>query len=324
MPKSQYRFDPESIRFEKQNSPSRKRILFILGFIVTAMLTGFAAYWLFFRFVNSPKESELLHENDALKANYELMEKKLENINAALEDIQNRDDNLYRFLLNADPLPNELRNSGLGGINKYIHLEQLPQATIIKNTAERLDQMLKKAYVQSKSLDEIEELANKRKEMLTSTPAIMPIRKELLRTPPSGYGMRLHPIYGIYKMHKGMDFAVPSGSDIFATGDGIVTKVQKKRSGYGIYVVIKHNYGGYETLYAHMIRAKAKVGDKVKRGDIIGYVGSTGTSTAPHVHYEVRKNGKILNPINYYFNDLSPEEYEKIIHETNNSVQSFD
>lgn len=324
MPKSQYRFDPESVRFEKEGSPLRKRILFMLSFVITALFTGFLAFWLFSRFVDSPKERELQHENEALKANYELMDRKLDNINAILKDLQNRDDNLYRFLLSSDPLPQEIRNSGLGGINKYKYLEQLPEATIVKNTAEHLDKMLKKVYVQSKSLDEIEELANRRKMMLTSIPAIMPIRKELLRTPPSGFGLRLHPIYGIYKKHTGMDFSVPSGSDIFATGDGVVTKVRKKRTGYGIHVMIKHNYGGYETLYAHMIRAKAKVGDKVKRGDVIGYVGSTGTSTAPHVHYEVRKNGKILNPINFYFNDLSPEEYEKIIHETNSSVQSFD
>lgn len=324
MPESQYRFDPESVCFERQNSTSRRKILLALGFIVTAILTGFVTFWLFSRFVNTPKESNLINENEALKANYELLKKKLDNLNAVLQDIQNRDDNLYRFLLNSDPLPNELRNSGMGGINRYKHLEQLPNAELVKKTTEQLDRLLKKTYVQSKSLDEIEALANKRKEMLTSVPAIMPIRKELLRTPPSGYGMRLHPIYNIYKMHTGMDFAVPSGSDIFATGDGIVTKVKKNRGGYGIYVMIKHNYGGYETLYAHMIRAKAKVGEKVKRGDVIGYVGSTGTSTAPHVHYEVRKNGKTLNPINYYFNDLSPEEYEHIIHQTNNSVQSFD
>lgn len=324
MPKSQYRFDPESVRFEKQNSPSRKKILQTLGFVVTAMLTGFIAFWIFSKLFDSPKEKDLMSKNLALKANYELMNKKLNNLNAVLKDIQNRDDNLYRFLLNADPLPKELRNSGIGGINRYKHLEELPHSSLVSNTAKHLDTILKKAYVQSKSLDEIEKLAGQRKTMLTSVPAIMPIRKELLRTPPSGYGMRLHPVYGIYKMHTGMDFSVPSGSDIFATGDGIIEKVVNKRSGYGIHVVIKHNYGGYKTLYAHMIRAKVKPGEKVKRGDVIGYVGSTGTSTAPHVHYEVRQNGKILNPINYYFNDLSPEEYEKIIHETNNSVQSFD
>lgn len=324
MPKSQYRFDPESVSFEKESSPFRKRVLLSLGFVVTALLTGFAAFWVFSRFVNSPKENQLMHENQALRANYELMDKKLNNLEAVLKDVQNRDDNLYRFLLNADPLPNELRNSGIGGVNRYKYLEQLPNTEIAKNTAKHLDKMLKQVYVQSKSLDEIEVLANQRKEMLASIPAIMPIRKELLRSPPSGYGMRLHPILGIRKMHSGMDFSAPSGSDIFATGDGVVTKVVKKRTGYGIYVVVKHNYGGYETLYAHMIRAKAKVGQKVKRGDVIGYVGSTGRSTAPHVHYEVHRNGKKINPINFYSNDLTPEEYEKIIHEANSSVQSFD
>lgn len=324
MPKSQAQLNPKAVSTKKQSQTSRKKVLKRLGFLTTAVLTGFISFWFFYSFVDSPKEKNLINENMALKANYQIMNKKLQNINAVLEDIQNRDNNLYRFLLNADPIPDELRNAGMGGINKYSYLDSLSNAKVAKNTIVLLDKMLKKTYIQSKSLDEIEQLANQRKEMLTSIPAIMPIRKELLRTPPGGYGMRLHPIYGTYKKHTGMDFSVPSGSDIFATGDGVVTKVKKERTGYGIHVVIKHNYGGYETLYAHMIRAKAKVGDKVKRGDIIGYVGSTGTSTAPHVHYEVRKNGVPLNPINYYTNDLSPKEYEDIINQTNNSVHSFD
>ncbi len=324
MAKEQYRFDPESMSFEREKKSVRKRIFLVLGFILTALLMGFLAFWLLFHYINSPKEARLIHENEVLRTNYELMDKKLKNLNAALNDMQNRDDNLYRFLLKADPLPSELRNSNLGSINKYKDWSKLPNSEIAEKTEKDLDKMLKKAYVQSKSLDEIEELANKHKEMLKTIPAIMPVRKELLRSYPSGYGMRLHPILGIYKMHTGMDFSVPSGSDIYATGSGVVEKVIKKRTGYGIHVVIKHNYGGYKTLYAHMLRAKVKRGQKVKRGDVIGYVGSTGTSTAPHVHYEVRKNEHPLNPINFYSIDLTPEEYERIIHETNNSVQSFD
>ncbi len=324
MAKEQYRFNLESMSFEEDRKPVRKRIFLVLGFILTALLTGFLAFWLLFHYINSPKEAQLIHENEVLRTNYELMDKKLKNLNAALSDMQNRDDNLYRFLLKADPLPNELRNSNLGSINKYKNWSQLPNAEVAEKVEKHLDKMLKKAYVQSKSLDEIEELANKRKEMLETLPAIMPVKKELLRSYPSGYGMRLHPILGTYKKHTGMDFSVPSGTDIYATGSGVVKKVVKKRTGYGIYVVIKHNYGGYETLYAHMLRAKVRRGQKVKRGDVIGYVGSTGTSTAPHVHYEVRKNGYPLNPINFYSIDLTPEEYERVINETNNSVQSFD
>ncbi len=319
MSKKNSRSNTKSKRLKK----TKKRVLRTLGFFITAILTGLIALGIFTNFTTTPREYKLLHENQILKTNYDLLQKRMDYLNATLNDIQNRDDNLYRFILNADPIPEELRSSGLGGVNKHRQLEKTPERALAVNTSQKLDSLIKKAYVQSKSFDEVEELAKQKKTLLSSVPAIMPIRKELLRTPPGGYGMRIHPIYKIWRKHKGMDFAVPSGSDIFATGDGVVTKVTRGR-GYGIHVVIKHNYGGYETLYAHMIRAKAKKGDKVKRGDVIGYVGSTGTSTAPHVHYEVRKNGQALNPINFYTNDLSPEEYEKIIHETNNSMQSFD
>ncbi len=323
MPKKQHKFKYFPLFFTKKGKIKRKHLFSVLGFLITATVMGFLTFWTFSQMVSSDSKSKLHHENETLKANYNLLEKKVDNLNLVLNDIQNRDDNLYRFLLNADAIPSEIRNSGMGGINRYKNIEQLPEGELIKRTTEKLDNLIKKAYIQSKSFDEVENLANLQKKMLTSIPAIMPIRKELLRSRPGGYGRRLHPVYGVYRMHKGMDFSVPSGSDIYATGDGIVTKVKRDR-GYGIYVVIKHNYGGYETRYAHMMRAKAKVGQRVKRGTVIGYVGNTGVSTAPHVHYEVRRNGKILNPINFYNNDLTPEEYEQIIHDTNNSVQSFD
>ncbi len=319
MPKKNLGAETKSKRSKKR----RKKILRTLGFFITAILTGLVALGVFTSLTTSPKESKLLHENQILKTNYELLQKRMDYLNATLNDIQNRDDNLYRLILNADPIPEELRYSGLGGVNKYRQLEKLSEKDLAANSSKKLDSLIKRAYVQSKSFDEVEELAKQKKTLLSSVPAIMPIRKELLRTPPGGYGMRIHPVYKIWKMHKGMDFAVPSGSDIFATGDGVVTKVERG-NGYGIHVVIKHNYGEYETLYAHMIRAKARKGQRVKRGDVIGYVGSTGISTAPHVHYEVRKNGQALNPINFYSNDLSPKEYERIIHETNSSMQSFD
>lgn len=323
MEKSKYRFNPESVSFEKVTRNYWKKIGRGLAFFVTATIVGFVAYSIVFHYISSPKERKLMEENQVLQSNYKKLEKKLGTLTAVLDDIQNRDDNLYRFLLNADPLPSELRNSGIGGVNRYEHLEGLPNATIAKNTAKKLDDLLKKTYVQTKSLDELEALANDREKMLSSIPAIMPVKRELLRSKPSGYGMRLHPVYGTYKMHNGMDFSVPSGSKIYATGDGVVTKSKRER-GYGNVVVIKHNYGGYETRYAHMLRTAKKVGQKVKRGDVIGFVGNTGLSTAPHLHYEVRKNGRIMNPINYYFGDLTPEEYEKIIHDTDSTVQSFD
>ncbi len=323
MSKKQHKFKYSPLFFIKRRKVKRKHLFSVIGFLITATVMGFLAFWIFSEVVSSRTQSKLYHENQALKANYDVLEKKFDNLNLVLNDIQNRDDNLYRFLLNADAIPSEIRNSGMGGINRYQNLGKLPEGELIKKTTEQLENLIKKAYIQSKSFDEVENLANLQKTMLSSVPAIIPIRKELLRSHPSGFGRRLHPVYGVHRMHKGMDFSVPSGSDIYATGDGVVTKV-KRDKGYGIHVVVKHNYGGYETRYAHMMRAKAKVGQKVKRGTVIGYVGSTGVSTAPHLHYEVRRNGKVLNPINFYNNDLTPEEYEQIIHDTNNSVQSFD
>lgn len=323
MSKNQYRFDPETIRFEKVKYNYKRKVLNIMGVFVTAIIGGFLLYLLLAAFVDTPKERMLKMENEALLASYKFLEEKVDNINKVVKNIEKRDDNLYRFLLNTDPLPSELRNSGIGGVSRYEDFEDLPNSDLAKKIAQKVDNLMKKTYVEVKSLDELDSLAQQKQLMLASVPAIMPIRREFLKSRPSGFRMRLHPIYKRRIMHWGMDFSMPSGSEIYATGDGTVIKTKRGR-GYGIYVVIKHNYGGYETLYAHMKKAAVKPGKKVKRGEIIGYVGNTGVSTAPHLHYEVHKNGRKVNPINYYFNDLSPEEYEDIVHDANSDIQSLD
>lgn len=323
MTKNQYQFNPETVKFEKINHNYKRKILGIMGIFVTATIGGFLLFLFFAMFYDTPKERMLKMENTDLQTSYKRLEEKVKTINKVVESMEKRDDNLYRFLLNADPLPTELRNSGIGGVNRYQDYEDLPNAKIAKRLAKRIDNLMKKTYIQTKSLDELDSLAQQKQLMLASVPSIIPIRREFLRSRPSGFRMRFHPIHKIWRMHWGMDFSLPSGSEIYASGDGVVLKTNRGR-GYGIHVVIKHNYGGYETLYAHMKKTAVKPGQKVKRGEIIGYVGNTGISTAPHLHYEVHKNGRKLNPINYYFNDLTPEEYNDLVLDANNPIQTLD
>lgn len=323
MTKNQYRFNPETVKFEKINHNYKRKILGIMGIFVTATIGGFLLFLFFAMFYDTPKERMLKMENADLQTSYKRLEEKVKTINKVVESMEKRDDNLYRFLLDADPLPTELRNSGIGGVNRYQDYEDLPNAKIAKRLAKRIDNLMKKTYIQTKSLDELDSLAQQKQLMLASVPSIIPIRREFLRSRPSGFRMRFHPIHKIWRMHWGMDFSLPSGSEIYASGDGVVLKTNRGR-GYGIHVVIKHNYGGYETLYAHMKKTAVKPGQKVKRGEIIGYVGNTGISTAPHLHYEVHKNGRKLNPINYYFNDLTPEEYNDLVLDANNPIQTLD
>ncbi|MEA1886121.1 MAG: M23 family metallopeptidase, partial [Bacteroidota bacterium] len=263
-------------------------------------------------------------ENEQMRLQYELMNKDLEKVEKVLAHLQETDDNLYRTVFEAEPIPTSLREGGIGGVNRYEELEGYDNSTIVIETAMRLDRIKKKTYVQSKSFDELKVLASEKEEMLRSIPAIMPIsNKDLTRTA-SGWGYRIHPIYKIRKFHWGMDFTAPTGTEIYATGDGTITRMRSSKRGFGNHIVVDHGFG-YETVYAHMNRFNnVRVGQKVKRGDVIGFVGSTGLSTAPHLHYEVHLNGNKVDPANYYFNDLSPEEYERMIELAMRSGQSFD
>lgn len=211
----------------------------------------------------------------------------------------------------------------MGGVNRYSDLEGYQYSNVVIEANKKLDQLAKRMYVQTKSFDEVVELAQNKEKMLASIPAIQPVPNKNLKRMASGYGYRTHPIYKVRKMHWGMDFSAPTGTEIFATGDGTVAQVILSRGGYGKHVVIDHGFG-YETLYAHMTKINVKRGQKVKRGDVIGLVGNTGTSSAPHLHYEVIKDGKKINPAHFYFNDLTPEEYDQMIEMSSHANQSFD
>ena len=240
-----------------------------------------------------------------------------------LDDIQQRDDNIYRVIFEADPIPKSIRKAGYGGINRYQDLTGYNNAELVIDITKKIDQITKQLYIQSKSFDDIIDLAKNKADMLASIPAIQPVSNKDLSRMASGYGSRIHPIYKTKKFHAGMDFSAKTGTPIYATGDGKIFKVRKSRRGYGNHVIIDHGFG-YKTLYAHMSKYIVRRGEKVKRGDVIGYVGSSGTSVAPHLHYEVHYNGKKINPVNFYYNDLTPDQYEKMLEISSQNNQSFD
>lgn len=250
------------------------------------------------------------------------MQNRLLQVDAALENMQHRDDHIYRVIFEADPIDADVRKAGFGGVNRYKNLEDFDNSILMIETAKKLDYISKALYVQSKSYDDLVELAKSKAEMMASIPAIQPIDSRKIRGGLSGFGRRIHPIYKIRKMHTGIDFTAPIGTPIYATGNGRVTAVGVD-GGYGQRVIINHGYS-YTTLYGHMSRFAVKQGQSVKRGDLIGYVGNTGTSTGPHLHYEVHKNGRPVNPVNFIYNDLTPVEYAAILEAASQENQSFD
>tara|TARA_B100002019_G_C21121874_1_gene523767 strand:- start:53 stop:898 length:846 start_codon:yes stop_codon:yes gene_type:complete len=279
--------------------------------------------FIFFTFFDSPKEKMLNREIENMVFQYNQIKDKLNQISLVMADLQNRDDNIYRVIFEAEPIPNSIRKAGYGGVNRYEALKGYNNSDLIINTTKKLDQISKQLYIQSKSFDEIIELAKHKSEMLAAIPAIQPVSNKNLSRMASGFGPRIDPIYKTKKFHAGMDFSAKTGTPIYATGNGKVIRVRKSRKGYGNHVKIDHGYG-YITLYAHMQKYIVKKGQKVKRGEVIGYVGNTGKSVAPHLHYEVHKNGKKVNPVNFFYNDLTSEEYEKMIILSSQNNQSFD
>lgn len=324
MAKVKYYYDQRSLSYKKIERSGWERFRNSALFVTAAALFAFIGIILADNFIESPKEKHLTRELENLELHYDLLQKRMDNLAVVLEDMQHRDDNIYRVIFEADPIPSSIRKAGFGGVNRYRDIEGFDNAKLVKETTKRLDILTKQAYIQSKSFDKVIEMAKNKSDMLASIPAIQPISNKDLTRIASGFGMRFHPIHKIKKMHTGMDFTAPTGTPIYATGNGVVTNDPRKRApGYGINVVIDHGYG-YETLYAHMSKVNVRKGQTVKRGEVIGFVGNTGTSTAPHLHYEVIKNGTKINPINFFHNDLTPEEYEQMIILSQQENQSFD
>ncbi len=323
MSKVKYRYNTKSLTYEKVEISWQRKLLTVFSFLLTGLVFGSAFFFLAYTYIDSPKEKEIKRENKKLQMKYDFLNKKLDEVAAVLSDIEKRDDNIYRVIFEAEPIAGNIRKAGFGGINRYKDLEGYKSSELMIESALKMDIILKQLYIQSKSFDEVMEMAMNKKEMLASIPAIQPVSNKDLKRMASGFGFRIDPHYKTRAFHAGMDFTAPRGTPIYATGDGRITRADNKSKGYGNHVRIDHGYG-YVTLYAHMYKIKVIPGQRVKRGDIIGLVGNTGKSVGPHCHYEVRKNGNPLNPVNFYFNDLSPEQYEVMVEMANATNQSLD
>jgi murein DD-endopeptidase MepM/ murein hydrolase activator NlpD len=318
-----YFYNTDTHKFEKLVVSWRVKFLRVLGFLSTSLVTALIIVAITFRFVSSPREKKMTGAVNNLRDQYEQLQGQIAELNTALAELEHRDNNIYRTVFEAAPLPDSVRygkkyseidNRQLAYINPDEMLEQ------VKDNIAALDNRI---HVQQHSYDTLEKMVRSKEEMLRSIPAIQPVSNKTLSHLASGFGYRIDPIYKTAKMHTGLDFAAPLGTPIYATGDGVIEDASYDAGGYGNHVIINHGYG-YETLYGHMIRIKVRDGQRVKRGEVIGWIGSTGKSTGPHCHYEVIKNGEKIDPIHFFFNDLSAAEYERMVHIAGANNQSFD
>jgi murein DD-endopeptidase MepM/ murein hydrolase activator NlpD len=314
MARIKYYYDTESCKYERIKVSTWDIILNLLGFFSVSFIISVIIVVLFSTYFESPKEMLLKKENQELKIYYDLLEKELGNLNSMMAALQKRDDNVYRVIFEADPIPESIRQAGTGGSERYKEIleSDLVNEEMIIQAIGKVDKIKRQMYIQTKSYDEILQMARNKSKLLAATPAIQPIANRELTRLASGFGMRIHPIYKVKMMHFGVDFTAPRHTPIYATGDGVVERVIRNFGGYGKQVIINHGFG-YKTRYAHMQDFNVKKGDRVKRGDLIGTVGNSGLSTAPHLHYEIIKDKKKVNPVNYFYMDLNDEEYEKIL-----------
>lgn len=326
MTKKKYKFNPETLNYERIGISIKEKITKIVAFFSSSLVFSLVWVGIVIYFYETPRTKALQRENQELLSQYELLLKDLERVENVLADLQQRDDNIYRVIFETDPIPSSIRKAGFGGSNKYSQLENLSNSALVTEATRKLDILSKEAYIQSKSFDEVMKLALNKEEMLSSIPAVQPITNKDLKRTASGWGYRIHPIYKVRKMHWGMDFTAPVGTPIYATGNGKVIEMagsKSSRTEFGQYIKIDHGFG-YETVYAHLSKFNVTAGQVVKRGDVIGFVGNTGASTAPHLHYEVHKDGQRVNPALYYFKDLSADEYDKMIAISSNIGQTLD
>ncbi|HNW99518.1 MAG TPA: M23 family metallopeptidase [Bacteroidales bacterium] len=319
--KHQYHFNTKSLTFERVRVSVKQKVRKYLYSAAVGLVFSVVVMLIAYNLFSSPKEKMLQREIEQYKLQYEMLSERMDKVNAVLTDIEDRDDNIYRVIFEAEPVPNTIRQAAYGGADRYAKLEGYSNSKMLISLTKKLDLLSRRLYVQSKSFDEVLELTKNKTEMMSCIPAIMPIKNGATKVC-SGFGYRLHPIYKTIQFHPGIDILVPRGTPIYATGDGVVQTPTSSLSGYGICAVINHGFG-YQTLYGHMSRKLVTEGQKVKRGQLIGYVGSTGMSTAPHLHYEVWKGGKRMNPVNYFYNDLTPEEYQKVIELSSKITQAL-
>ena len=325
MPKYKYYYDQETLSYRRieVNTGVRFRNAFV--FLTVSALFGLIMLLvlLYSPLIETPKEIAQAREIDNYQLQYEQLNRKMQQIESVLDNLQDRDNQIYRVIFEANPISEDVRKAGFGGVNRYADLEGFENSELVVSTTKRMEILSKQVVVQSKSLDEIQRMALDKEVLISAIPSIQPINNEDLRRMASGYGWRTDPFTKTRRKHKGMDFSAPTGTPIYATSDGKVIRVDGRAPGYGKHIRIDHGFG-YVTLYAHLSKYNVRRGQEVKRGDVIGFVGNTGRSVAPHLHYEIRKDGVAVNPINFYYEDLNTEEFNALLEAANRENQSLD
>lgn len=320
--KKKFRFNPETLSYEQIDYSWGFKIKRFFIHLFSGFAFGGLFFFLFVSLTDSPKERRMKTQISQMQAQYEVLDRQLDEMQLVLTDLQERDDNLYRVIFQADPIPLSVRKSKSANAEYYQRLLNKTNSQVVSHTSQKLDEAKKQLYIQSKSYDAIVDLAKNNEARLEHIPAIQPVLNKDLNRVASGYGWRIDPIYHTRRFHAGMDFTAPEGTEVFATGNGRIIRANWQ-SGYGNCIDVDHGYG-YMTRYAHLSKMHVREGQNVKRGDIIGEVGSTGKSTGPHLHYEVHLRGQVMNPQNYYHLDLSPEEYDRMVQLSNNAGQTMD
>lgn len=323
MKKIRYFYNTHTLRYEKVVVPLRVKLLRALGFVAATLVTAFLLITLVQRYFPSSAERRLQQENATLRYSYGVLEKEIENLEQRMAALEKRDNQVYRDIFESDPIPDSARVRITERLEELKKIAGMSQDGLIQSISSALDRLHNRINFQQKSFDNIEKLIAHKEDLLAAIPAIQPVSNQQLERVASGFGYRIDPVYKIPKMHAGLDFTAPTGTPIYATADGTVSEASYNIGGYGNIVKINHGFG-YETWYAHMVRIKVRNGQKVKRGEVIGWVGSTGKSTGPHLHYEVHKNGVAVDPVYYFYNDLTPEQYNRLLQLAATRNQSFD
>ncbi|WP_439505280.1 M23 family metallopeptidase [Sediminibacterium sp.] len=323
MKKVKYYYNTHNMRFEKLTTPLRVRLLQVFGYIAASIVTGILIFAITFRYIDSPKEKLLRQQNDDLRQNYKVMEEHIKQLQLQMDEIANRDNYVYRSIFESSPIPDSARVKEMEKKKEVQLVQSMGETELVNSMAAQLNNLSLRMAYQVKSFAAIENMVKNKEKLLAAIPSIQPISNRNLNRVASGFGYRIDPVYKDRRLHAGLDFTAPAGTPIYATADGVVKDAGFNTGGFGNRVVVNHGFG-YETLYAHMVRIKARVGTRVKRGEVIGYVGNTGKSTGPHLHYEVHKNGTPLDPIYFFYNDLTPAQFDRILKLAAASNQSFD
>ncbi|HYF32845.1 MAG TPA: M23 family metallopeptidase [Chitinophagaceae bacterium] len=323
MKKIKYFYNPNSLRYEKLETPLRVKLLRVLGFISASIVTALIIVSIAYRLFPSANEKRLMQENEALHDNYKLLNEKVSKLQQQLAELEKRDNEVYRTIFEANPLPDSARAKEIAQLQELQQVLQMNKSDLTNSIVHNITNLEARLNRQDKSYNEIAGFIKNKEKLLAATPAIQPVSNKNLSRVASGFGYRIDPVYKTVKFHGGLDFAAPQGTPIYATAAGVIRIAGNLGNGYGNHVVINHGYG-YETLYGHMFRINVRTGKQVKRGEIIGYVGSTGKSTGPHVHYEVHKNGRPLDPVYFFYNDLTPEQFDRMLKMAAQSNQSLD